>query len=429
MQNTGAVIYTGITRSPMSKSHPNCMCEVIFRPMLSWVWNELDKAEISARAICAADGDEGIKEIVGETPIFSANEEKVHPAFAASQWLSQHKDYDVFVLCGESPFITAEALIGAYESHIKMKEVLTLLSSGDRNTLVREQNASAFIVKADFLLDFYNRAGEEKLLPDTLVNELSGYADFCHLSVGAYETRRREFNLRAENYLDLLRLNDIARARTLQALCANGVEVLSADGVVIAPGVKVGEGTKIYSGTMLLGDTVVGENCIIGPSTTIENCTVGNNSTINSSQLKDSRVGSNVKIGPFCQVRPGSDIGDGVKIGDFVEIKNSVVGARTSVAHLTYIGDSDVGEGVNFGCGCATVNYDGKDKFRTKIGDNAFIGCNTNLVAPVTVGSWAYTAAGTTVTEDVPDYALAIDRNPQCNKTEWVKKKDKLKKR
>ncbi|MCR5166546.1 MAG: bifunctional UDP-N-acetylglucosamine diphosphorylase/glucosamine-1-phosphate N-acetyltransferase GlmU, partial [Oscillospiraceae bacterium] len=131
---------------------------------------------------------------------------------------------------------------------------------------------------------------------------------------------------------------------------------------------------------------------------------------LNAVQAHDSRVGDNVKIGPFVQLRPGSVIGNGVKIGDFVEVKNSTIGDNTAVAHLTYVGDSDVGSGVNFGCGVVTVNYDGEKKFRTEIGDNAFIGCNTNLVAPVRVGNAAYTGAGSTITKDVPDGALAVER-------------------
>ena len=128
-------------------------------------------------------------------------------------------------------------------------------------------------------------------------------------------------------------------------------------------------------------------------------------------------------MGPFVRVRPGSVIGEGVKVGNFVEFKNSVIGDHTSVAHLTYIGDSDVGSGVNFGCGCATANYDGKSKARAKVGNNAFIGCDTCLVAPVQVGDNAYTAAGSVITDDVPDNALAIARAKESVKKDWVKKK------
>ena len=123
-----------------------------------------------------------------------------------------------------------------------------------------------------------------------------------------------------------------------------------------------------------------------------------------------------VKIGPFAYIRPHCHVGKGVKVGDFVELKNSRIGAGTKISHLTYVGDSDVCSGVNFGCGTVTVNYDGTTKFRTTIGDGAFLGCNTNLVAPVTIGAGAYTAAGATVTRDVPEDAMLIARAEQTVK-------------
>ena len=132
--------------------------------------------------------------------------------------------------------------------------------------------------------------------------------------------------------------------------------------------------------------------------------------TLNYVQAYESEIEDAVKAGPFVHIRPNTHLKNGVKIGDFVEVKNSTVGEQTAIAHLTYVGDSDVGKKVNFGCGTVTVNYDGMKKQRCVIGDNCFIGCNTNLVAPVKLGKGAYTAAGTTVTKDVPDYALAVER-------------------
>jgi bifunctional UDP-N-acetylglucosamine pyrophosphorylase/glucosamine-1-phosphate N-acetyltransferase len=161
---------------------------------------------------------------------------------------------------------------------------------------------------------------------------------------------------------------------------------------------------------MLMGNTVIGENCVIGADTELTNTQVGNDTILNHVIATDSVVGNHVKIGPYVQLRPNSKICDGVKIGDFVEIKNSTIGENTAVAHLTYVGDSDVGKNVNFGCGCVTVNYDGKVKNRCTIGDNCFIGCNTNLIAPVTLGKGVYTGAGSTITKDVPDFALAVER-------------------
>ena len=203
----------------------------------------------------------------------------------------------------------------------------------------------------------------------------------------------------------------------------NGVVFYTSHGVVIEESVKIGKGTVIMPGTILLGNTQIGENCTVGPNSMLKDTTLGDNVTFNSSQATESVVDDGATVGPFSQLRPNSHICKKVKIGDFVEVKNSTVGEGTSIAHLTYIGDSDVGKHVNFGCGVVTVNYDGRVKSRTKIGDFAFIGCNTNLIAPVSVGDGDYTRAGSTVTDDVPAASLAIERARQKNKDNWAKDK------
>ena len=214
-----------------------------------------------------------------------------------------------------------------------------------------------------------------------------------------------------------------ARQMGAHRLMMAGVRFLAPDQCYIGPRVQVGAGTVVLPGTILRGETVIGRNCEIGPNTMIRDCTVGDNVTVNASQLNESRVDDGVKIGPFAYIRPNCHVGENVKVGDFVELKNSTIGAGTKISHLTYVGDSDVGERVNFGCGTVTVNYDGFTKFRTTIGDDAFIGCNTNLVAPVKVGDGAYTAAGSTITDDVPGDSLAIARTRQTVKKQWAAKR------
>ena len=166
--------------------------------------------------------------------------------------------------------------------------------------------------------------------------------------------------------------------------------------------------------------TIIGEGCTLYQGSRIAQCTIGNHVDITSSVLTETTIGDRCHIGPFAYTRPGSKIGSDIKIGDFVEIKNSTIGDGTKISHLTYVGDADVGRGVNLGCGVVFSNYDGQKKYRTTVEDGAFIGGNTNLVAPVHVGKNAYTAAGSTITEDVPDDALAIARSRQVNKEGWV---------
>jgi len=210
---------------------------------------------------------------------------------------------------------------------------------------------------------------------------------------------------------------------SVKRLREKGVRFIDPKNAYIGPQVEVDEGTVILPGTILRGKTVIGKGCTVGPNTMITDCQIGDAVTVNASQLVESVVEDGVIIGPFAYIRPNCRIRKGAKLGDFVEIKNSDIGEGTKINHLTYVGDADVGQKVNFGCGTVTVNYDGVKKFRTVIGDHAFIGCNTNLVAPVEVGEGAYTAAGSTITEDVPAESLAIARSRQEVKKNWVKRR------
>lgn len=206
------------------------------------------------------------------------------------------------------------------------------------------------------------------------------------------------------------------RRRVLNGHLEKGVIIRIPETVIIGPDAVIGCGTVIEQGCTLLGKTVIGKDCTVGAYSRLTDTVVEDGVHILYSVLDRATVGAGTTVGPFAYLRPQSNIGAGVRIGDFVEIKNANIGDGTKVSHLTYVGDSDVGKNVNFGCGTVTANYDGKHKHRTQIGDGAFIGCNTNLIAPITVGRGALTAAGSTLTESVPDGALAIARERQTNK-------------
>ena len=215
--------------------------------------------------------------------------------------------------------------------------------------------------------------------------------------------------------------NRKAQKKIIAGLEKSGVRFLSADGVLISPLAKISPGVVIYPGTIIAGKSKIGAGCVLGPDTMVQDTRVGAGCIIKSSQVYGSKLEDNIKIGPFAHIRPGCVIKSGVTIGAFAELKNSVLGEGTQAAHLAYIGDSDVGAHVNFGCGCVTANYDGVKKSRCTIGDGAFIGCNVNLIAPVTVGENAMVAAGSTLTRDVPAGALAIARvRDQLIKENWA---------
>lgn len=215
-------------------------------------------------------------------------------------------------------------------------------------------------------------------------------------------------------------INNAKRTEIIECLIFEGVEIPCPDGVIIEEKVKIQKGTVIMPNTVIMGETQIGKDCVIGPNSYICDTIIGDNTKLNNTQSFNSRIGSGVTAGPFVHIRPNCKIADNVHIGNFVEVKNSTVDEGSKLPHLLYVGDSDVGKDVNFGCGCVTVNYDGRNKSRTTVKDGAFIGCNTNLVAPVTVGENAFTAAGSTITEDVPDNSLAVARNRQTIKKDWV---------
>lgn len=271
-------------------------------------------------------------------------------------------------------------------------------------------------------------------LPARALREAAaGGADF----LTAVRALGRSFGAQGGDYRGLLPLDDcaptwdtaqqFARYASVSRLCGQfstrPVRFIDKERAYIGPRVRVGEGTVLLPGVILRGETVIGRDCEIGPDAMIRDCVIGDRVTVNASQLNESTVDDGTKVGPFAYVRPNCHVGKDVKVGDFVELKNSTVGDGTKISHLTYVGDTDAGARINFGCGTVTVNYDGAAKYRTVIGDGAFIGCNTNLVAPVKIGDGAYTAAGSTVTQDVPPDSLCIARSPQTIKVQWAAKR------
>ncbi len=215
----------------------------------------------------------------------------------------------------------------------------------------------------------------------------------------------------------------LARRQGIARLTRAGARFIDPGSVYVGPQVTAQRGTLFLPNVILRGETAIGRGCEIGPNTMLQDVTVGEGSRVNASQASESAIGAFTTVGPFAYLRPGTAVGDHVRVGDFVELKNSTVGDDTKISHLAYLGDCDVGEGSDIGCGTVTVNYDGVKKFRTRIGDGAFVGCNTNLVAPVSVGDRAYVAAGSTITRDVPSDSLAIARSQQTVKNNWAKKR------
>ena len=445
----------------MRSSGPKVMCEVLGDPMIGWVLDNLRDAGIPDEdvGVVVGCGAETVKEYLASRGAYRTfmQTERKGTGHAVMQAREMLKDGDnLLVLCGDAPFADSDTITAALSEHTHRGNDVTVVTAdlpdpGNYGRIVRESNGNfAGIVeakdctlvqlgiteinsgiywfRAEALAKALDKLSCENAAGEYYLTDTVGIIRGEGGKVGTLTSPDTDIVLGANSRAELLQLNIIAKMNVIGELLDEGVEFVSTDGVIIGRNVKIGRDTTILPGTILRGNTVIGEKCVIGPNTLLENCTVGNSVTLNSVQGYDSRICDRVKAGPFVQLRPGTILHDGVKIGDFVEIKNSEIGVNTAVAHLTYVGDSDVGKGVNFGCGCVTANYDGINKYRTTIGDYAFIGCNTNLIAPVEIGENATTAAGSTITSNVPPESLAIERSQTKIIENWEKNSKRIKK-
>lgn len=449
-----AIILAGGKGTRMKSEMPKVMCEVLFEPMISYVIRAVKEA--GCEDLCVVTGyrhevveeylEDGIKTAYQNPQLGTG-----HAVMTARDFISEHKNDKIFILNGDGPLMDAATINAAYDYHEENKNAITLISAVVEDTegighikrdengtllrivehkdatpeekLIKESNAGAYWFNgADLLYAIDNITNEnaqhEYYLTDSLEILIKNGKN-----AGAYVCENNEAVLGANDRKQLNDLNTIMRKNINNALMVSGVNIPCTDGVMIGMDVKIGCGTTILPNTIILGDTEIGEGCTIGPNSYIRDGKIGNHVILDNVRLTDSEVEDGVDCGPFVHVRAGSRLCKGVHIGDFVEVKNSVVGEGTKSAHLTYIGDSDVGANVNFGCGTVTVNYDGKNKHRCKIGNHVFLGCNTNLIAPVEIGDYAFTAAGSTITDNVPENALSIARAKQINKEGWVTEK------
>lgn len=409
---------------------------------------------VGIKDICLIVGHkaEDVQEKLKDRVSYAMQKEQLGTGHAVMQALDFIEDADeVMVLCGDTPLVTKETLQTMLDFHREKKNAITVLSAimGDPTgygRIVRDENGTVLKIveqkdateaeksiqeinggmytfdgkllkHALSKLDNKNSQGEY-YLTDTIEILLSeGHR------VDAIAIQESDDIAGVNSRVQLASTTAVMKHRINERHMANGVTLIDPENTYIESDVVIGKDTIIEPGCMIQGNTVIGEGCRIGFNTKLSNMTIKDCVDIESSVLTDSFVDEGTHVGPFAYVRPNSHIGKNIKVGDFVEVKNATIGDGTKIAHLTYVGDADVGKNVNFGCGTVIVNYDGQKKHRTTIGDNAFIGCNTNLVSPVVVEDNAYTAAGSTITKTVPANSLGIARAKQENKENWVLKK------
>lgn len=451
MQRYAVVLAAGKGTRMKSKLY-KVLHKVVGKSMIEHVVDSVKQAGTDEIVTIVGHGAESVKETLGSQSSYSFQEEQLGTAHAVKMAADELKGKEgtTLVVCGDTPLITPETLKALADYHEAQQAGVTVLSATADNPfgygrIVRDQDGrlakiveqkdateaereideiSTGIFAFDNVLLFEllekvknDNAQGEYYLPDviTLALEAGKIAD-------AYRTDDFDEIMGVNDRVALSKAEAAYRERVNEYHMRNGVTLIDPASTYIEADVQIGMDTIIEPGVHLGKGTVIGEDTVIGQYSDVNNSTIGNRTTIKQSVVNDATVGDDTTVGPFAQLRPNAHLGNEVKVGNFVEVKKAELKDGAKVSHLSYIGDAEIGERTNVGCGSITVNYDGKNKFKTIIGKDSFIGCNTNLVAPVTVGDGVLIAAGSTITDDIPNDSLALARARQTTKPGYLNK-------
>lgn len=450
--NFKALILAAGKGTRMKSKYPKVIHKVCGKEMINHIICASKNAGVNDIITILGHESEVVKKTLPENTKIAMQTEQLgtgHAVMMAKDFIDDNDT--ILVLCGDTPLIKEETLKNLFDYHTKNNYHATVLTTivdnptgygriiRDKNLdllkiveqkdateeekLSKEINSGVYCFNGKSLkesLDLINNnnAQNEYYLTDTIkiIREKGN-------KVGAYNGSTIEELMGVNSRVELSKAEQIMKLRINESHMVNGVTIIDTNSTYIECDVLIGSDTIIYPNTMLRGKTVIESDCVIGQNSNILDSTIKKGTEIQSSTIVKSVVGENTTVGPYAYLRPNSNIGNNVKIGDFVEVKNATIEDNSKASHLTYIGDAHVGKDVNIGCGVVFVNYDGKNKYKSVVKDGAFIGSNSNLVAPVTVEENGYIATGSTITKNVPNGALAVAREKQVIKEGWVKRK------
>ncbi len=427
--------------------HPVCG-----KPMVGHVLDTVGQAGVTRNIVVVGHGAEAVKSYLGSAADYVLQEQQLgtgHAVKMAKDMLGKEEGTTI-VICGDTPLVTKETLEGLMELHESRGAAATVLTAHMDNPAgygrvirssegsvtkiveqkdcnpeedaVQEINTGTYCFDNAKLFAALDKVTNKNAQQEYYLTDVIGIFREAGETIEAYMTYDAAESIGVNDRVALSEAEGFMRQRLVRKHMLNGVTIIDPSSTYIGADVTIGSDTVLYPGTMLKGNTIIGESSVIGPNTDIEDSTIGDNVTVKHSVLSKAEVGNGSSVGPFAYLRPGSKLGEDVKIGDFVEIKNATIDNGSKVSHLSYIGDAAVGKNVNIGCGAITVNYDGYNKSVTEIEDDAFVGSNVNLIAPVKVGKGAYVVAGSTITHSVSDNDLAIARVRQENKPGYADK-------
>ncbi|MDQ0340636.1 bifunctional UDP-N-acetylglucosamine pyrophosphorylase/glucosamine-1-phosphate N-acetyltransferase [Caldalkalibacillus uzonensis] len=453
MDQTNAVILAAGKGTRMKSKWPKVLHPVCGKPMVQHVIDAVHQTAAKANIyVVVGHGAEHVRQELGEAYTYVMQEEQLgtgHAVLMAEPHLREVHG-QTLVLCGDTPLITTQTLQAFLEAHEQAQAAVSILTTivddpagygriirdeqghvtkivehkdaTPAEQQVKEINTGIYCFDNQKLMYALSRITNDNAQGEYYLTDCIEVLEKEGEKVAAYITRDTEEIMGVNDRVALAQAEKVMRRRINERHMCQGVTLIDPEQTYIGPDVVIGQDTVIYPGTVLTGRTVIDEDCQIGPYTELANVEVGKAATIAHSKAVDSRIGEKTQVGPFAYIRPGTTIGNGCRVGNFVEVKNSVVKDGAKIPHLSYVGDADIGERVNMGCGSITVNYDGSQKHRTVVENDSFVGCNVNLVAPVTIGEGAYIAAGSTITHSVPGHSLAIARERQTVKEDYARK-------
>ena len=453
-----AIVLAAGEGTRMKSSRPKVVHEVLGKSMVRWVVDAARTAGVDRCVVVVGNGAEQVEALfAGDADVECVLQEQrlgtdhaVHDALEKTQV----EDGQVLVLCGDTPLLRAEtlkSLVDAAMSPAHEAGALLTMTYDDptgygrvmvaedgcataiveqkdctaEQALVKTCNAGVYCFDAELLRAHISELTCENAQNEYYLTDMVGILRAHGAAMSAVDCPDAVELMGVNSRIQLAQASRAMQERINRTHMAAGDTMLDPTQVWIGPDVTIGRDTEILPGTMLWGDTHIGENCVVGPQTRLTDTRVGSGCVVDETVAVQAVIGNDVECGPRAYLRPGAHLCDGSKAGTHVEIKKSTVGKGSKVPHLSYIGDCTIGEGVNIGAGTITCNYDGKNKNATTIGDGSFIGSDTMLVAPVNIGSHCTVGAGSTITRDVPDGALAVERSEQTVKPGWRPKWDR----
>ncbi|MDR3707818.1 MAG: bifunctional UDP-N-acetylglucosamine diphosphorylase/glucosamine-1-phosphate N-acetyltransferase GlmU [Capsulimonadaceae bacterium] len=443
-----AIVLAAGKSTRMKSKLPKPLHSIAGKPLIEHVIKALADAGASRIVTVVGYQAELLQSAIGDKSEFVLQAEQRGTGHAVQMAAPLLGDWagPVLIVPGDAPLITSEAITSLLEGHAdRAATVLTVRldrphgygrvirdaqglvtaiveekDATEEQRRIDEVNVSIYAFAAPFLFESLSKVTPNNKQGEYYLTDVIAIANEQGHAVGALTWSDPDVGRGINNRVELAQASEILRSRILRKLMLDGVTIVDPSSTFIDADVRIGADTTVHPFTIITGATDIGEDCNIGPGARVENSVVGNAVRIRDSHVVSSEVGDGTTIGPFANLRPGSVTGKKVKIGDFVELKQTVLEDGVSAGHFAYLGNALVGARTNIGAGTITCNYDGKNKHKTTIGPDSFIGSNSTLVAPVAIGSGAFIAAGSTIVEDVPEDALALGRARQTTKPGWA---------